>query len=207
MHSVISDLPGYQSASPWSLYDFRNLLCSFVLDISIFGLTCCSCGGHGSRRVLGGCSCCSCCSSLMQSPADHTGLPVVIRLRCCLHRTAALWGLIYMSDTGICSDFGINNSMACDCAWAHAIGSSRRYLATMGVSPIVIGARTGIRALLHRKASAMDELGPVRRLLNHPLSFGFASSWTCWSACSSQAVRQVPAGLQCMGAYLRGAHT
>lgn len=56
------------------------------------------------------------------------------------------------------------------------------YLATMGVSPSVIGARTGKSALLHRKASAMDELGPERRLLNQPRSCGFASSLTCWSA-------------------------
>ena len=85
--------------------------------------------------------------------------------------------------------------------------SSILYLATMGVSPIVTGARTGKRALLHKNASAMDELGPVRRLLNHPLSFVLASSWTCWSVCSFQAVGQVPVGLRCTGAYLREAHT
>lgn len=61
------------------------------------------------------------------------------------------------------------------------------YLATMGVSPIVTGARTGNSALLHKKASAIDEVGPVRRLLNQPRSFGFASSLTCWSAGSFTA--------------------
>lgn len=88
----------------------------------------------------------------------------------------------------------------------YSVGTGVLYLATMGVNPIVTGARTGKRALLHRKASAMDELGPVRRLLNQPLSFGFASSWICWSACSFQAVKRVTVGMQHLGAYLRGAH-
>ena len=51
------------------------------------------------------------------------------------------------------------------------------YLATIGVSPSVSGARTGMSALLHKKAKASDELGPVRRFVNQPRSFGFASSF------------------------------
>ena len=65
------------------------------------------------------------------------------------------------------------------------------YLATMGVSPIVTGARTGSSALLHKNAKAMDELGPVRRFVNQPRSFGSASSLTCWSASSFQVGQQV----------------
>ena len=56
------------------------------------------------------------------------------------------------------------------------------HLATIGVSPIVRGARMGMSALLHRNANASDELGPERRFVNHPLSFGSASSLSSLSA-------------------------
>lgn len=102
-----------------------------------------------------------------------------------------------MFDTGICMGFQMllheyhcNCDGDCDCVY------DMPYLATNGVSPTVTGARTGISALLHRKASARDELGPVRRLLNHPLSLGSASSWTCWSACSFHTVRHMREGCQ-----------
>lgn len=56
------------------------------------------------------------------------------------------------------------------------------HLATIGVRPIVKGALTGINALLQRNASAREELGPVKRFVNQPRSFGFASSVTSCSA-------------------------
>ena len=61
----------------------------------------------------------------------------------------------------------------------------------MGVSPSVRGARTGMSALLQRNASANDELGPVSRFVNHPRSFGSASSLTSWSATTGNCIQGV----------------